>query len=87
MIDKIKSIGRSIFQPIDADKARERLKVCEVCRYAHEMTVPPFNPVTTCGPPIMGGKIKWKGKRVTLCGCVMDQKVKDPEAICPVGRW
>lgn len=87
MIDKLKSIARSIFletSPLH-DK---RVDICRACKYQKDMKVPlKKDTVMTCGKPITGETIDFEGKDVELCGCVIEQKAKDPDAVCPIGFW
>ena len=89
-IEKIKataeSIGRSIRTPVDPKISDARFKTCSGCTFLRDWKTK-LGLFKTCGTPIKGSIITYKKKKVELCGCVMDQKVKDPEAECPVGKW
>lgn len=50
--------------------------------------------VTTCGelnllavPPVIGETVEYMGKKVNLCGCVMQVKTMLSNATCPIERW
>lgn len=58
-----------------------------MCKYSQRLKVPGFEEKITCGSPVFGTTIELPDKSVKLCGCVMEQKCKDPEAECPINKW
>lgn len=60
--------------------ARERIAICEKCKYFKDKT-------RTCGTPIKGNVIKYKKKEHKLCGCFMDVKTAIQFAKCPLDKW
>lgn len=88
MIEKIKSIARSIFLKT-SELHDERYNICLVCQYHKTMKVPGTEiSHITCGKPITGETITTsEGEQVELCGCVCTQKAKDPLAKCPLKFW
>lgn len=87
MIEKIKSIVRSIFLET-SPLHDQRVNICHACKFHDLMHIPGLNSKhMTCGKPITGETIVYEGKDVELCGCVIEQKAKDPDAVCPIGFW
>lgn len=62
--------------------SKKRLSQCNKCEHARKL----FGKVT-CGTPVIGNKIKYNGKEVELCGCVMELKVLLMDAACPLNKW
>jgi len=90
ILEKIKqtaeSISRSVLNPVDEKISKARFGTCIRCPFSRRWKTK-MGLFITCGTPIKGSIIQKRGKAVELCGCVMDQKVKDPAAVCPVAKW
>lgn len=82
LIDVTKSAqGKSIKKaPIELQKAR--LNTCEYCPFMRWGKM-----VRSCGDFLKGGTVDYKGHKMELCGCNIDDKVKYLEDGCPLGKW
>ena len=67
---------------VEQKMARDRLAICRKCPHFNRTGLRP-----TCGTPIIGEKVKYRGKEFRTCGCFLDLKVKFANAACPLGKW
>lgn len=65
-----------------AEEASRRLAICRSCEFAKTSGT-----ALTCGTPIVGDEVKFKGKKHRTCGCFLDLKTKLKPAACPLGKW
>lgn len=66
----------------DAEEASRRLAICRACEFSKTTGTQ-----LTCGTPIVGDEVKYKGKKHRTCGCFLDLKTKLKPAACPLGKW
>jgi len=63
------------------DKTKlNRRSICDACEFYAKKS-------GTCGTPILGNKVNYKGNKVKLCGCFMNIKILLKTSSCPIGRW
>lgn len=70
--------------------SQRRLDICRSCLYVNKTMFGTH----TCGtldllnnPPVIGSDVIYKNRKIHLCGCVMEAKTKEADAICPAGKW
>lgn len=66
----------------DHEEASRRLAICRACEFSKTTGTQ-----LTCGTPIVGDQVKYKGKKHRTCGCFLDLKTKLKPAACPLGKW
>jgi hypothetical protein len=66
---------------VDREIAQQRLSICRKCKHFRQGVRP------TCGTPIVGEEVTYRGKKRRTCGCFLDLKVKFAGTACPLGKW
>jgi len=66
---------------VEREVAAQRLAICRKCKHYRQGVRP------TCGTPIVGEEVTYRGKKRRTCGCFLDLKVKFAGTACPLGKW
>lgn len=62
------------------DLVKSRMNLCRNCQYFVKKT-------GTCGTLALGQRTVYQGRKVKLCGCIMELKTKLRASKCPIDRW
>ena len=81
LIDITKSVQGKSIEKAPKDLQESRINTCEYCPFLN------WGRPRSCGKFLQGGTVMYKGKKMELCGCNVDDKVKYLEDHCPLGKW
>tara|TARA_R110000787_G_scaffold44415_4_gene109011 strand:- start:2234 stop:2488 length:255 start_codon:yes stop_codon:yes gene_type:complete len=81
LIDVAKSIQGKSIEKASKELQQRRLDTCEYCPFLE------WGRPRSCGKFLVGGEVLVDGKKMELCGCNVDDKVKYLKDGCPLGKW
>lgn len=81
LIDVTKTLQGKPIKKASKELQEKRIDTCEYCPFLQ------WGRPRSCGGFLTGGTVDYKGKRMELCGCNVDDKVKYLDSECPLGKW
>ncbi len=69
----------------DNAERERRKKQCDVCPFMKPNKGNPLGP--SCGPAVLGSRVKHKGKFKRLCGCFVNEKRVFINLHCDLKKW